>query len=352
MSINKREVVFQRWVGVLQRETRDLMALDQISARALADSDVRDDPTLQSMIRAEVQKRRGVLEKQLQRERTATRLAKSSSAPDSASHSAEPMTTESPDEVKEAFNRLARALSTSLERGDDMEVRDTFQKMRVLQEQNPSVIPATVMGEYEQRITKLRLHAKQLVDEIAALASKAASASRKGKAEDLALSMRRLTAIQAAHPRLLDESGMEDIRRDVAQAADERRQHRETTKTILERERAITTEIKALATVVRDFKQLACTVPATTDAFRAAETKYLRTIETVRTYDTEWFSGVVLEMADLLAEWTVPPLGAEGQIDRFLDSITSGLDRIRADMREVQSKQDLDDDRSNSSSAP
>jgi hypothetical protein len=85
---------------------------------------------------------------------------------------------------------------------------------------------------------------------------------------------------------------------------------------------------------------VACTVPDTSEEFRKAEATYLRTIQKVRTYDTEWFSGVVLELADLLAEWTVPPLGAEGQIDRFLDSISRGLKRIRAEMREIESEQD------------
>jgi hypothetical protein len=97
---------------------------------------------------------------------------------------------------------------------------------------------------------------------------------------------------------------------------------------------------------------VACTVPDTSEEFREAEATYLRTIQKVRTYDTEWFSGVVLELADLLAEWTVPPLGAEGQIDRFLDSIRAGLDSIRAEMRQIESEQDSDKGNESESTAP
>ena len=56
-------------------------------------------------------------------------------------------------------------------------------------------------------------------------------------------------------------------------------------------------------------------------------------------------------MADLLAEWTVAPLKAEGQIERFLDSTEASLDRIRAEMREIQSKQRKDDRNGNASNA-
>jgi hypothetical protein len=164
--------------------------------------------------------------------------------------------------------------------------------------------------------------------------------------------MRRLTAIHVAHPQLLDEPGLEDIRYDVAGTADERRQHRRTTQKLLERERAITAEIKTLAAAVRDFHRVACTLTDTSEEFRQAEKAYLRTIQEVRTYDTEWFSGVVLDLADLLAEWTVPPLGAEGQIDRFLDSISTGLKSIRAEMRQFEAKRESDEDDGSVSATP
>jgi hypothetical protein len=350
VNTKQRDVIFQHWSGVLQRETRDLASLEQVSARALADPDVRDDPTLQSMIRADLQKRRAELEQELQDEESSTASPKS--GPDHRPIPPEPIPAAPPEQVRKAFNQLAQTLSTSLERGDETETRAVFGKMRALQEQRPGVIPADVIGQYEQRIEKLRVHVQQLTDEIAALAERAVSASRDGKEQQLARSMRRLTAIHGAHPRLLDESGLEGVRRDVADAVDERHQHQLTAKKLLDRERVITAEVKKLATAVREFHREACTVPDTSEQFREAEATYLRAIQRVRTYDAEWFSGVVLELADLLAEWTVPPLGAEGQIDRFLDSVSAGLDSIRAEMREIESEQDSDEGGESESAAP
>jgi hypothetical protein len=342
--------VFQRWSGVIRRETRDLFSLEQIGARALADPDVHDDPTLESMIRADLQKRRGEIEQKLQSERLAAAATKSVS--DQRSTPSEPIPTASPDEIRDAFNRLAEALSTSLEQGNEREGRALFGRMRALQEQHPGMISAAPIDEYKVRVEELLAHVRQLTDEIAALTQQAVAASRKGTGRDIARSMRRLTAIHAAHPRLLDEPGLEGIRRDVAEAANERREHRRTTKQLLDRERAITAEIQTLAAAVRHFHRVACSAPDTSEAFREAEATYLRTIQKVRTYDTEWFSGVVLELADLLAEWTVPPPEAEGQIERFLDSISAGLDRIRAEMREIESEQDPDKDNEDASAVP
>jgi hypothetical protein len=350
MNAKQRDVVLQRWSAEIGREARDLASLKQISKRALAHSDVCDDPTLQSMIRAEVEKRRDELEQKLQSQESSTTPPEP--RPNWRSEVPEPVPTTTPEQDRESFNRLAQTLCASLERGDEKETGVILGEMRALQERRPEVIPATVIGEYEQRFEKLRVRLQQLTDEIALLEQKAVSASRKGSKQDLARSMRRLTAIHAAHPLLLDEPGLEDVRRDVADAADERREHHLTTKKLLECERAITFEIKKLATAVRDFHRVACTVSDTSEEFREAEATYLRAIQTVRTYDTEWFSEVVLELADLLAEWTAPPPGARGQIDRFLDSITAGLKSIRAEMREIESEQDSDEGDESESAAP
>jgi DNA repair exonuclease SbcCD ATPase subunit len=293
------------------------------------------------MIQAELQKRQAELEQDLKDKEPPAAQAEPRIT--SRSEPPKPVPTTTPEQDVENFNRLVRTLSTSLERGDEKETRAIFAKMQALQERRPEVIPAPVIEDYAQRVEKLRVHIKQLTDEIVALAERAVLASRNGKEQDLARSMRRLTAIHAAHPRLLDEAGLEDVRREIADAADERREHNLTTKKLLERERAITAEIKVLAAAVHEFHRVASEVSDTAEEFREAEATYLRTIQKVRTYDAGWFSGVVLELADLLAEWSVPPLGAEGQIDRFLDSIDAGLDRIRAEMREIDSEQATDE---------
>lgn len=337
MNTKQRDVILQRWSGAIRRETRDLASLEHIGARALADSDVRDDPTLQAMIRADLSHRRAELEHEMQSSLspTASPASRAQTQPVASDRLATP-----PEEVREAFNKMALAICVSLEGADESETDVIFGKMRALQEENPEAIPAAVLAEYEQRVELLRGRFQQLRDEIEALAEQAVSAARSGSKENLAKAMHRLTAIHAAHAALLDEAGLETIRVSAIRAADERRQTLAASRKLVERSRAIAAEIKTLAAAVREFHRVACTVPETSDMFRQAEAKYLRTIQEVRSYDADWFSGVVLELADLLAEWNLPPLGAEGQIDRFLDSISAGLKNIRAEMREIEREQE------------
>lgn len=338
MNAKQRDVVFQRWRGEIGRESRDLASLEQTRRRAMIDSDVREDSTLQSMIRAEVQLRRSELEEKSRSAASSKDTQKSTGV--QRSSVPEPIPAPPPEEVRASWNRLAQALSASLERGEEAECRDLLKKLRALQEQAPGVIPDDTIKEYKRRLEKLQVHIRQVTDEIAALTKKAVSASRDGNEPELAQSMRRLTAIHVTHPSLLDEPEVEAVRGDIARAAEERRQHQLTTKKLLERERTITAEIRTLAAAVRDFHQVACTDSEKGEAFRKAESTYLRTMRRVSSYDTEWFTGVVLELADLLAEWTVPPLGAKGQINRFLDSISAGLDQIRTQMRQIEHDQE------------
>ncbi|MHC5111616.1 MAG: hypothetical protein ACYTHJ_17260 [Planctomycetota bacterium] len=333
MNIKQRDIAFHRWSAVIGGETRDLHSLEQIFKRALADSDVQQDTALQRMIQAEVENRRV----ELKQERQGEEPSSSPSEPRPNGRSELPPTHK---QVLESFNGLSLALYASLERGDEDEARVVLGKLRLLQVQCPGVIPASAIAASEHRVEKLQARIKELADEIEGLTAKAVSASRDGKEQQIARSMRRLTAIHAAHPGLLDEVGLEDVRRDVVNAADERRQHRDTTRKLVERERAIAAEIKALAAAVRDYHRVAWTAQDTSEEYVEAEERYRKTFKKVRTYDTDWFSGIILELADILAEWTVPPPGAEGQIDRFLDSISKGLAGIHTDLSKIECEKD------------
>lgn len=338
MTTKQRDVVFQRWSGVILRETRDLASLEQVGARAMSDSDVRDDDTLQGMIRAEMADRRSRIEQEAQIQASAK--TPQESKPNWRTELPEPTSVMTPAIFRDNFHRLSRALCASLERGDDRATISALEKLRALQTESLGSIPMQSVVDCERRVEELRTHAKSLRDQIATIAEQGVEAARRGNEEELARAMRRLVAIHAAHPALLAEAQMNDIRICVAGASEERSLHQRTTLKLLDRERAIATQIKGLAAAVHTFHQVACTLPDSSIEFQEAEAAYLRAISEVRTYDTEWFFGVVLELADLLAEWTLPPLEAQGQIDRFLDSIHAGVERIRVEMREIEIEQD------------
>lgn len=350
MRTKERDIVFQRWSGAILRETRDVASLEQVCARALADPDVRDDATLQSMIRSEVQQRRIKLERELQAKRPAK--ARPTDHRETASAPPPPTSAATVDELRSTLSRLSGTLSASLERSNENETAAAMAQLRALQEANPGVIPAASVAAYEQRVGELRDHLHQLREQVETLVQQAVAASRAGSEQNLARAMRRLLAIHAAHPTLLDEKRLDVIRAAVADAAEARHQHQATTRKLLERERAIAADLRGLAAAVHQFHRVACTMPSTSAAFHEAEAAYIRTIQQVRACDTEWFSGVVLELADLLAEWTLPPLEAEGQVDRFLDGITAGLESIRAEMQVIESEQDSDGGEARTPAAP
>jgi hypothetical protein len=338
MTTKQRDVTFQRWSGVILRETRDLASLEQVGAQAMNDLDVRDDDTLQCMIRAEMEERRNRIEQELQSQ--ASSKTRQESKPDSRSEIREPIPAVTPEIIRDNFHRLSRTLCASLERGDDSATSSTLERLRALQAESTGLIPPTAVSECESRVEELRKHVQHLRDRIATSTEQSVAAARRGNQEELARAMRRLVAIHAAHPTLLTEAQLNDIRNGAVRAAEERSQHQVITRKLLDRERTISSQIKGLAASVHAFHQVACTLPDSSSEFQEAEAAYLRAIREVRTYDTEWFLGVVLELADLLAEWTLPPLAAQGQIDRFLDSIHAGVERIRVEMREIETEQD------------
>jgi hypothetical protein len=330
MNTKQRDVVYQHWRSVIQRETRDLASLEQIRARALSDPVVRDDATLLSMIRADLERRRAELEPEQQTQEPST------TAPESRPN----VQPAPPEEVRAAFDGLAQTLGECLERDDEGQTRTVWGQMRALQEENRGVIPAAALEQYERLVGKLRTHLEHLRDQIAALTQRAVAASRRGDEQAVDQSMRRLLSIHAAHPRLLDESGLDGIRASIIQAADQHDEHQLIARKLVERGRAVDAEIKRLAAVVHEFHRVARSAPHTSEEFHGAEAAYLRAIQEVRVHDKEWFAGFVLELAGLLAEWTIPPLGAEDRIDRFLDRISASLSSIRAEMREIETEQE------------
>jgi len=260
----------------------------------MQDSDVREDATLQGLIRAEIQRRRAELEQKSRVRNPSEGERKSRSEAGAAMPEAIPEVTAA--QVHTEFNQLVSRIATSLEHGDETQTSSILLKMRAMQKKHPELITAETIAEYDERTRTLQLHSQELKDEIATMAK----------------------AVSAEH----------------------RRRHGRTTKKLLERERAITAEIERLAEAVHAFHKMACSGLASGEDIRRAETNYHQTLQSVQAHDADWFVAVVLEMADLLAEWTVPPHGAGRQIDRFLDGISAGLEAIRDQMREI------DDERS------
>ena len=117
--------------------------------------------------------------------------------------------------------------------------------------------------------------------------------------------LRRLSAIHVAHRVYSMRPGLEKIRRDIV-GASEGHEDGLVTRRLIERERAVAAKMKRLAAAVDDFHRIVCTVPETSAEFCRAEKVYLQVLEEVRLHEEDWLAEFVLELADVLAEWSVP----------------------------------------------
>ncbi len=358
LTAKQRDATLQKWRSLIMRECRDLSSLERISARALQDRDVRADAQLLSMVQAELERRRA----ELQREQQSEQRAQPSSRPPSKYRPSASRTDESgwrtspdadpeyrpearqvppdptpppPDPDQVAYRQLIEDLGEALKGGDEDAARATLEQMRTLREKTGRIISASDLERYEQRIEKLRARLEGFRGQIDTMARDALTAARRGEAEAAAKLMRRLSAIHVAHPRLLDEPGLEKIRQEIV-GANEGHEDRLTTHRLIERERAVAAKMKRLAAAVDDFHRIVCTVPETSAEFRRAEKVYLQVLEEVRLHEEDWLAEFVLELADVLAEWSVPPPGAEQQIDRFLEKVRVGIERIHKKMGEIE----------------
>ena len=363
LTPKQRSAAAQQWRSLIMRECRDLGSLERIRARALRDHDVQSDAELRGTVQSDLDRRRAELQREEQEERDRQRSSKppaksrpaasrpydsggranrdfasdfESKAPPSASTSPRP-SPPPPDPDREAARKLVADLIAAMKSGDEDTARTVCARLRTLHGRRSEVVSAADLDQYDQRIEKLRARLEQFRGQIDTMARAAVVAARGGDAEAAVNLMRRLSAIHVAHPRLLDEPGLEQIRRDIV-AANEGHEDGLTSRRLLEREAAVSAKVKRLTKAVHDFHGIVCTVPETSREFRRAEAVYQQVLQEVRLHEEGWLAEYVLEIADVLAEWSVPPRGAEKRIDRFHEKVRLGIEQIHKKMDQIDSK--------------
>ncbi len=360
LTAKQRATALQHWCSLITRECRDLAALERLSARAEQDRDVRADAQLQSMVRAEFERRRADLQREDQRAQqqqrpaapTRQRYSGTSRAPrdDPAFFPADlnrppaprpsaPPKPPPPDPDRVAFKELRAALRGALKAGDERAARAECAKLRLLHERRADVVSAADLDKFEQESTKLHERLEKYRSQVAALAQQAQTAAQRGNAPIAVKLLHRLTAIHATHPHLLDEAGLEKVRRDLALAS-EGHDDRVITRELIQRERAVAAEMKQLAKAVSAYHRAIFQQPEDLAERRRAARLYLRVLREVRLHEKDWLTDFVLELGDVLANWTTPPAGAEQQIDRFLEKLRKSLRRIQKQMGEIDRASD------------
>jgi hypothetical protein len=359
MNAKQRDSAFQHWQSVILRETRDLASLERIAAAALQDRNVRSDPALEGLIRSHVAARRADIERERWNSDLAARQARPSVRPvDFSGHRSTsvvsvtplaesrseppPPVPPPPDSGQAAFHDLAKALAEPMARGDEVEAGAVCERMAALQQASGGAIPEGALAPYEMKLAKLRARLGQFRIQIAALVQEAIARAREGDEPAAAALLRRLTAIHVTYPQLLAAARLDEVRAQMLHASE---QHDDglAARRLLDREQAVATEIRRIAAAVHQFYRVVCTAPESSEAFRSAEAQYQQTLRDVRTHDSEWLVGFVLELADLLAEWRLPRRAVRKQVDRFLERVRVSMQRIRTEVGRIDSKRNETD---------
>lgn len=331
-SVKHREVVYQRWVSAILRETRDHTSLSQVESRAMNDPDVRSDDLLANMIRSYVAERHVELrQRQWQK---AMEEAKREGKLEAAQLPVEPPSTSSAG-IYSVVRRLGVEFGQRAGDLDEAAAQGVLIRLRDLHGEHPQAFESQPLAEYEAALKRLTERIRRIEDQIEQVAGHAISSAAKGDTDAMATALQRLASVRSAHPRLLSEERLAEIRDAVLNAGEEH-EHRLAAKALIERERAVAVELKALSERIHRFHRLANETPHNAQAYRKAEMDYVQAVKDVRTHDTEWLAGFILELADLLEEWGDPPPEAQTQLDRFLHSVRSSLTHLRSEIREIE----------------
>ena len=327
-----RDITFSRLTAQILRETRDEPSLHLAFTRALQDPETLGDSILQGMLQAYLGERQAEM-----------RNVRAEQARFETNRTARPThrpPVEPPQKMLRArastdLNRLEETFRYHVGHLNEAEARDTYVRLRAFVEANAAHLPSIDVDDYThalQRLARRRQKFEQHLDDVIGRVTAAAADGQSGRVARL---MHRLTSIHSTFPRLLSEDRLEEIREGIVGAA-ETYEHRLAAIAIIEREKAVASEIKHLAHAIHCFHRIAGESPHDSDAYLAAESAYHAAIEEVEAHDREWLAGFVLELAELLDEWHDPPFGTQGQVDRFLRSVRSSLSQLRLEIRSIE----------------
>lgn len=336
----RRELAFQHWSAEILRETKDRITLAGVERRALSDAEVRSDPELAQLIRGFLQERQSeLIERERIRENALEKIGHGEGAggdpapslPGAAEMDAAAAgrrRAEAEAALRAELQALARRFRDHLMHVEETPARAVVARVEILRKTHPDEVDAAALAGYQRQLERLLRRKRAFRKHIDTLIERAKRATREGESDAAGRALRRLSLISHARPHLLSDEQLHDIRNDVL-AAGQTREHSEAARRLIDRERTVAAEIKALTDAVRRFHQAARSLPHDGEAYRRAEADYLRAAGDVRTRDNEWLAALILEMVELLDDWHTRSREAQHQVDRFIESVRTSLLRLR-----------------------
>lgn len=325
-----RQDVYQQFCAEIMREAVDLVSLEHVAHRVLGHGEVTADGQLGALLRAFIAQRQAALRTIVtpeERQRGVDEESKLRRGWDEA-------TPEFPtrERLLDMFGRLQREFEAALAQFEEPRARKLLDRMRDLRQRFPVHIDVLELQRAEEQHDRLLRRVGTYRRQIQELTTRGAQAALSGDERTAAWVSRRLEAIHTLLPSLLPPAELERLRNEIARGEDQR-ESAEAVAELRAREQNIAQKIKELAGVIHRFHELAGRLPPEHNAYRRAELNYRRAVEEIRAMDTEWLTGLVLQLETLLEDLEDPQGTFQTQLDRFIAAVRTALNRLCLEIR-------------------
>jgi hypothetical protein len=323
-----RDGVFQQLCAEIMRGAVDLVSLQNIAARVMNHPDARADPTLAGWLRRFIAEREAALHTLRTPEDEHDASAHASKLKAGFDHDEAARTAE----VRRRFTRLLREYDGLLAQFEERGALKVLDRMRELRRRYPNRVPTDTLQRCEEQYDRLLKRAGAYRRQIQSLAEQGAEAARTGNWETAGWVRRRLEAIHQLLPNLLPQRQLEQLRRQIEQS-DQEHESAEAARELLENERAVAARIKRLAGIIHRYHKLVERLGPADPACQRAEENYRQAVDEIRGLDTEWLTGLVLHLETLIEDLDDPEGTVQNQLDQFIASVRSALNRVCLEIR-------------------
>jgi len=329
--------VYQQLCAEILREAVDTYSLQAVSQRALNHPDVCADALLGSMMRSFVAERQAALHdaRITPAEEHDETVHASKLTRGFMSRNLSDFPTR--DEVLDNFSRLHREYDGYLSQFEESRAQRVLVKMRDLRQRFPVHVPAAELQRCEEQYDGLLKRAGMYRRQIEDLAARGGLAALHGDGKTANWVIRRLEAVHAMLPVLLTSARLDALRTDIERSG-QQHETNEAALTIRRRKQEVVTKIKELAGAIRHYHETVSRLPGEHNAVRRAELNYRHALDELRGMNTEWLTGLVLELETLLEDLDDASGQAQTQLDMFIANVRTALNRLCLEVRAHQRK--------------
>jgi len=333
----RRQDLYQQFCSEIMRTAVDTESLRGIAERALNHPEVQADTLLSGMLRSFIAQREAALraERTTPDEQYLRTLHRSKLR--RAFEPAGRCDVPTREELLASFGRLLADFDRYLAQFEETRAGAVLEKMQELRRRYPVHIAALDLQRCEEQLDRLRKRAGTYRRQINQLAEQAADAAQRGDEKTAAWVVRRLEAINSLLPSLLPRDELERLREEITRRG-RQRETEEAAQEFTARQQEVMARIKNLAGVVHRFYQLAQRLPPEHEAYKRAEQNYRRAVAEIRRLDTEWLTGLVLQLEALLEDLEDPDGRMQSQLDEFIAAVRTALNNLCLEIRAWQSR--------------